>query len=191
MAKGKHGFVLYTDLIHTVRKMPKEKAGELFITILQYVNDENPVVNDLMVDLVFEPIKQQLKRDLRKYEKKIIQCSEAGRASAEARKKQRASTDVEGRSTKSTDNDTVTDTVIVKDKDKKIKYADFITMTKTEHQKLIDSHGEKNTKILIEILNNYKGANGKKYKSDYLAILNWVVDRAKRDGKYENKPMMP
>jgi hypothetical protein len=37
-------------------------------------------------------------------------------------------------------------------------------------------------------LNNYKGANGKKYKSDYLAVLNWVVDKAKKEGKYEQKP---
>ncbi len=25
------------------------------------------------------------------------------------------------------------------------------------------------------------GANGKKYKSDYRAILNWVVDKVKKD----------
>lgn len=68
MAENKKGFVLYCDLIHTVKKMPKEKIGELFLTILFYVNDENPVVDDLMVDLVFEPIKLQLKRDLQKYE---------------------------------------------------------------------------------------------------------------------------
>ena len=68
MAEGKKGFVLYCDLIHTVRKMPKEKAGELLMTILSYVNDENPAPGDLMVDLVFEPIKQQLKRDLKKWE---------------------------------------------------------------------------------------------------------------------------
>ena len=30
---------------------------------------------------------------------------------------------------------------------------------------------------MIEILNNYKGSKGKKYKSDYMAILNWVVER--------------
>lgn len=86
MAENKKGFLLYADLIHTVRKMPKDKAGELFVTILEYVNDENPVVNDMLVDLVFEPIKRQLKRDLEKYEGKKTQWSEAGKASAEAKR---------------------------------------------------------------------------------------------------------
>jgi hypothetical protein len=30
---------------------------------------------------------------------------------------------------------------------------------------------------MINILSNYKGSTGKKYKSDYRTILNWVVDR--------------
>lgn len=78
MAENKKSFVLYSDLIHTVRKMPKDKAGELFMVILEYVNDENPTVNDLLVDLVFEPVKQSLKRDLLKYEDKKEIRSNAG-----------------------------------------------------------------------------------------------------------------
>ena len=34
---------------------------------------------------------------------------------------------------------------------------------------------------MIEILDNYKGAKGKRYKSDYRAILTWVVDRYNED----------
>lgn len=45
-------------------------AGKLFVTILEYVNDNDPdVSDDYVLDLVFEPIRQQLKRDLEKYEK--------------------------------------------------------------------------------------------------------------------------
>lgn len=69
MAEDKNGFLLYKDLIHSVRKLPKEKAGELFMHILSYVNDENPETEDLLIELSFEPIKQALKRDLKKYEK--------------------------------------------------------------------------------------------------------------------------
>ena len=69
MAEGKNSFVLYKDIIYTVRKLPKEKQADLFMTILEYVNDENPEVEDIAVDLVFTPIKHSLKRDLIKYEK--------------------------------------------------------------------------------------------------------------------------
>ena len=68
MAENKKSFLLYCDLIHTVSKMPKDKAGELFIHILEYVNDKNPVTDDLIIQLTIEPIKQSLKRDLQKYE---------------------------------------------------------------------------------------------------------------------------
>lgn len=68
MAKDKNGFLLYKDLIHSVKKLPKDKAGELFMHILQYVNDEDPETDDLLIELAFEPVKQALKRDLKKYE---------------------------------------------------------------------------------------------------------------------------
>lgn len=99
MATDKKSFILYSDLIHTVKKMPKDKAGELFLTILQYVNDENPVVEDMLIDLVFEPIKHQMKRDLIKYEGKRESWSKAGSASAEAR---RVKKELNERSTDST-----------------------------------------------------------------------------------------
>ena len=85
MAENKKAFLLYADLIHTVRKMPKDKAGDLFITILSYVNDENPVVDDILIDLVFEPIKQQLKRDLQNWSKIKDKKSEGGKRGMESR----------------------------------------------------------------------------------------------------------
>ena len=123
MAEEKKGFVLYADLIHTIKKMPEAQAGKLFLHILKYVNDENPEADDLTVELVFEQIKQQLKRDLEKWESKKKQWSDAGKKSAEARaakklkEDQRKSTTVQRRSTDSTVrvNDTVNVSVSVND----------------------------------------------------------------------------
>lgn len=72
-----------------------------------------------------------------------------------------------------------------KDKnDKKIKYAEFVFLSELENKKLIKEHGQSNTDLFITILDNYKGSNGKKYKSDYRAILNWVIDKAKTNPKF-------
>lgn len=79
MADNKKSFILYADMIHTVKKMTKQKAGELFMTILSYVNDENPVVTDKIIDLVFEPIKHQLKRDLMDWEETKSERSNSGK----------------------------------------------------------------------------------------------------------------
>lgn len=93
MAENKKSFVLYADIIHTVKKLPDEKAGVLLKTILSYVNDENPSVDDFVVDLVFEPIKQQLKRDLIAWRSEQKKRSDSGKLggikSGESRRKKR------------------------------------------------------------------------------------------------------
>jgi hypothetical protein len=53
--------------------------------IFAYVNDENPVSEDLIINLAFTPIKQQLKRDLIKFEETKEKRSEAGKAGANKR----------------------------------------------------------------------------------------------------------
>lgn len=66
----------------------------------------------------------------------------------------------------------------------KKKYAEFVSMTEEEHQKLVEKYGQIFTAACIEELDNYKGSKGKKYASDYRAVLSWVVDRinTKRPG---------
>lgn len=66
-----------------------------------------------------------------------------------------------------------------KEQEEKIHFADFVSMTNAEHQKLVSTYGTEFTDQCITVLDNYKGANGKTYKSDYRAILNWVIDKVK------------
>ena len=74
MADNKKSFLLYADLIHTVKKLPDENAGILFKLILEYVNDLNPNIDsyDILTQVTFEPIKLQLKRDLKRWKEKQI-----------------------------------------------------------------------------------------------------------------------
>jgi hypothetical protein len=78
-----------------------------------------------------------------------------------------------------------------KDKDNDNVYKQFsenVSMTDEEHKKLVEVHGIDKTKKFIEVLGNYKGSSGKKYKSDYRAILSWVVEKVLKDWK-ESKPL--
>lgn len=63
----------------------------------------------------------------------------------------------------------------------KVKYAEFVTMTEEEYEKLVAELGEEKAKRAIEILDNYKGQSGKTYKSDYRAILNWTIERVNEE----------
>jgi len=67
MAENKKGFLLYANYIGTINQLPDEVAGRLFKHIFAYVNDLNPVSDELLLNVVFEPIKNHLKDDLEKY----------------------------------------------------------------------------------------------------------------------------
>ena len=85
MAKDKKSFLLYTDLIHTFEHLTDEQKGKVFYWVLQYVNDLEPMPLDGLLQAVVEPIKRQLKRDLKAYENKTQKRSEAGKKGAQAR----------------------------------------------------------------------------------------------------------
>lgn len=70
MAENKKSVLLYCDIIHTVKELSNEEAGLLFKHYLEYINDLNPTPPDKLTQIVFEPIKQNLKRDLKKWETK-------------------------------------------------------------------------------------------------------------------------
>lgn len=114
MAEGKKSFVLYTDYVHTVCKLTDAKAGKLFKHILRFVNDENPVPADRVIDLVFEPIKQNLKRDLKDWEKEKQQRSEAGKKGMKNRwKNKKTITPITNDNTVKQPITSITDNVIV------------------------------------------------------------------------------
>jgi hypothetical protein len=68
MAENKKSFVLYSDSQGLVNQLPDDVAGRLLKHIYAYVNDENPVSDELLLNIAFEPIKQHLKRDLVKWQ---------------------------------------------------------------------------------------------------------------------------
>ena len=57
----------------------------------------------------------------------------------------------------------------------KVQFAEFVSMTNVEYSTLVTELGDADTKRCIEILDNYKGSKGQKYKSDYRAIRSWVT----------------
>lgn len=72
MANGKKSVLLYCDIYHTVKELSDCEAGVLFKHYLEYINDLNPTPPDKLTQIVFEPIKQNLKRDLQKWESKSL-----------------------------------------------------------------------------------------------------------------------
>ena len=117
MAENKKGFILYADQKEIFELLPLDKRGQLITIVFEYVNDENPTVDDPLINMAFTLIKQVLKRDLKKYENKKKQYSEAGKKSAEARKKRKEAEQNSTNSTnvKNVERTSTNSTVTVKD----------------------------------------------------------------------------
>jgi hypothetical protein len=173
MAENKKGFVLYADLIHTIEKLPSDKAGDLFKHILRYVNDLNPLTDDMIVDLVFEPIKQQLKRDLVKWEEFRIKQSENGKLGGRPKKDmplilnpKNPSLILESqKSLKVTVTDTVKDKVIVKDIKKNTYTPPTLELVKLYF--IENGYSETSANKAYEYYNsaNWHDSNGKQVKN--------------------------
>lgn len=69
-------------------------------------------------------------------------------------------------------------------------YAENVKMTESEYKNLVEKYSEEGARWMITKLDNYKAARGMVYKSDYRAILNWVVKEwqkelnVKQNGNY-------
>jgi hypothetical protein len=168
MAKDKKGFILYSDLIHTINKLSDEQAGKLFKHILEYVNDNNPE-SDQFTEVVFEPIKQTLKRDLQKYEGICKRNSENARKRWDATASDRIPNDA-----KNADKEKDKDKVISKD-----IYRSFahLSISNADVEKLLDKYSIAEIDEVLDAIQNYKG--NKNYTSLYLTANKWLSKNKK------------
>lgn len=118
MAAGKKSFVLYTDYDTIFEQLTDSEAGKLIKHLFKYVNDKDPEIDDRMLKILFEPIKQQLKRDLKKWDKSLKRKSEGGKKGMASRwkdniPKDTITTDKIVKDTLTPITDTVIDTVTV------------------------------------------------------------------------------
>ena len=203
----KDSFILYTEQQEVFDNLSDEEAGQLIKAIFNYVETGEASNLNKTLNLAFIPIRQNIDRNSEKWEETKNKRSEAGKKSAEIRKQQKSTNStsvnfVKSKSTNSTSVDfvknkstnstvNVNDNVNVnvnkkeniKEKEPKIHFAEFVTMTNAEYDKIVSTYSKEFADQCIEVLDNYKGSSGKKYKSDYRAILTWVIDEVKKRKK--------
>lgn len=78
MATGKKSFIAYCDWLETFEELDDAEAGRLVKHLFRYVNDLDPQTEDKLTKMTFIPIKQTLKRDLKKHEAVVERNRENG-----------------------------------------------------------------------------------------------------------------
>jgi len=189
MAENKKSFIAYTDWYDTFNALPDEKAGQLVKHLFAYVNDENPVSDDILITAVFANIKQQLKRDLIKWEGISSQRSEIGKLggikSGEARQSKTKQTKQmlkQGSKTKQNEHVTVTDND--NDNVRRRRRKPFIPPTIEEVKNYFTENGY-NIEVGIKAWKGYDVANW--FDSKGNPILNWKQKMINVWFKDENK----
>ena len=183
MAKDKNSFLIYCDIIHTVEKLDDLQAGKLFKHLLKYVNDQNPIAEDIVTEIAFEPIRQSLKRDLVKYE------SIRERNSKNAKKRWNATASDRipkaPNDTKNADSVSDSDSVISKD-----IYRSFahLSITNADVEKLLNKYSIDHIDEVLDSIENFKG--NKKYTSLYLTASKWLSKNKKTSEVEEPKELL-
>ena len=173
MAEGKKSFIAYSDWKDTFDALPDDKAGALIKHIFAYVNDEDPQTDDLLINAVFPNIRNALKRDLVKWDNQYQQRVDAGKRSAEVRKRNAAL--VNGRSVSSTVsvNDSVSVSVNDSVKIKKDKFSFKSSMIELGFEE----------KLITEWLD----VRRKKKATNSETALNGFLKEVEKTGKEKNQ----
>ena len=188
-----NGFTIYSEYFDLITLLPKNEQGELLLAICNYmIFDEKPTLNEAQIKIF-----RNLKRPLDKSKKRSINSSknETKQKRNENEMKTKRKRNENERKTHQDVNVIVNVNDNLEKKDnrgmgeeekketfsEKIHFAEFVTMTNAEYEKLVSTYSKKFADQCIKTLDNYKGSSGKKYRSDYRAILSWGVDKVKKD----------
>ena len=202
-----NGIILYPDMLEDAMSiLSADEFTELMQIIINYKKTGNvpPNMSKIMT-LAFLPFKQTMDINQERYDKKCQknrenaqkrwnsnneddtnECERIPSYEKDTNEYERIQSNNSYTNDTNTNTNTNTDTNTdnkkenIKEKEPKIHFAEFVTMTNAEHEKLVSTYGKEFADQCIQVLDNYKGSSGKKYKSDYRAILTWVVDEVKK-----------
>lgn len=190
----KDSYVMYKNWSKGIQKLTDEQAGQLLKAICHLQDGEEAEPEDIAAAALYEIFKAKMIEDAEAYQAKVDRLldnldSQKGNEKSQKGKNnsQKGKSDSQMGNKKSqkgrvatvsvTDTDTVTDTVT----DKKDSYGELgnVKLTLKEHDKLIERYGADLTTKAIEYLDGYIEDKGYKSKSNYQAIIRWVIDTVK------------
>lgn len=177
--RGREGVDIYFELIEMMRQ--DETTYAIDVADLDVLLDDVPNLAELVGEMVDIGLlvereglvySERLLRDMELKDRRSEVRSEAGRRGAAARWHPHDKR-IED------DGKAIADDAREEEKEQKKSYANNVRLKESEYQKLVTEFGESQATQMIRKLDAYKGSNGKRYKSDYMAIRLWVIEAVK------------
>lgn len=183
----KDSFILYTEQKEIIDKLTDEQAGKLIKAIYQYASDGIIPELDMLLEIAFIPIKQNLERNSEKWENIKQKRSEAGKLGAEIKKQKQAKQANANFALSKQANEAVNVNVNVNGnvndtaKASKHKYGEYKNVLLKDEELQALQKEFTNWEELIKYLDEYIEMKGYQAKSHYLCIRKWVVKAVKEE----------
>lgn len=193
MAKDK--MIFHKKWRDAIKDLPAEARLEVYDAIGQYAFDDK--VQEFvspMAKMAFVFIKVDIDTTTKRQDeisiKRRLAGKKGGKAKINAKSKNKNKVISIAETTQSLPEppkQEVQQKAVINKKPIKKQYAEYVLLTEEEYQNLVNQYGEDASQWMITKLDNYKASSGKKYKSDYRAILNWVVEDYYKTKGYGSK----
>jgi hypothetical protein len=208
---SRKSFSIHADFYDEVRNLTAAQRGDLLLALINWASDEEILPLAPESAMLFRLMCAQIERISRVNSsngaqggRPRIESEENNKSGKSEKNEQNEKSEEKRKKPTVTVTDSVSDTDSVTNNQPKprrkrggaettpkTKFAESVGMTDDEYASLVARLGEQGAARCIEILDNYKGAHGKTYKSDYKAILSWVVKRYEEEARGQPVPGKP
>lgn len=113
--KGKKKIIVYADWRDNFEELTNEELGKLMRHFFNYINDDNPILEDRLLKIAWKPIEATLKRDLKSWESFVEKQKANGKKGGRPKSQKTQAFEKEP---KKADSDSDSDSDSVKDNDK-------------------------------------------------------------------------
>jgi hypothetical protein len=183
--------IFYRSFFEAVKDLEMEMQGKIFNALFDYALNGNEPELDAISKSLFTLMKPQIDANNKRYENGNKGGRKPKANQSETKTKPKANqtetkvepnkNENENKNENKNENENENDNGKSKSIQLKTFVRENVSLSDVELEKLLSEHGKEKTDWFLDKLNNYKIASGRKYKSDYHAILNWVV------WEYQNK----
>lgn len=177
--------IFYRSFYEAIKELPGQNQAEVYSAIFEYSLNFSEIKLTGLSKTIFTLIKPQLDANLKRFRNGSEPKNKQEESKTEAKQKRTISKTEANNNNNVNNNNNLNKNLNVNNKEELYK---SVFLSLEEIEKLKEKFGS-GYLWAVETLSNYKLSSGKKYKSDYHALIGWVHDKfLKEKNQLNGKP---